>query len=72
MIQPLTMEEYIDILCDAVENLSPDIVIHRMTGDGPKRLLIAPMWSADKKRILNAIRQEFVYRDICQGRALSL
>ena len=72
LIQPLTMEEYIDILCDAVENLSPDIVIHRMTGDGPKRLLIAPMWSADKKRVLNAIRQDFVYRDICQGRALSL
>ncbi|MDO5574104.1 MAG: TIGR01212 family radical SAM protein [bacterium] len=72
LVRPLTMEEYIDILCDAVENLSPDIVIHRMTGDGPKKLLIAPMWSADKKRVLNAIRQEFVHRDICQGRALSV
>ena len=71
LIQPLTMEGYIDILCDAIENLSPDIVIHRMTGDGPKKLLIAPTWSADKKKVLNAIHQEFVRRDICQGRALS-
>lgn len=42
------MEDYIDILCDCVEVLPENVVIHRLTGDGDKKLLIAPMWSADK------------------------
>jgi hypothetical protein len=67
-IHPLTLEEYIDILADCVEHLSPEVVIHRLTGDGPKKILIAPQWSADKKRVWNRIQQEFTRRDICQGR----
>lgn len=63
----LTMEEYIDILCDAIGYLSPEIVVHRLTGDGPKKLLLAPKWSADKKKVLNAITRELVLRDITQG-----
>ena len=63
----LTMEEYIDILCDAISYLSPDIVVHRLTGDGPKKLLIAPKWSEDKKRVLNAIHRELAVRGITQG-----
>lgn len=63
----LTMEEYIDILCDAISYLSPDIVVHRLTGDGPKKLLIAPKWSEDKKRVLNAIHKELAERGITQG-----
>ncbi len=51
------METYIDLLVDCIKILPPDIVIHRLTGDGPKSLLIAPKWSADKKRVLNAIKQ---------------
>ena len=43
------------------------MVIHRLTGDGPKRLLLAPQWSGDKKRVLNAIRQEFIRQDVRQG-----
>lgn len=44
----LSMEDYIDILCDCVEVLPENVVIHRLTGDGDKKLLVAPMWSADK------------------------
>lgn len=66
-ISVLTMEEYIDILCDAIAILSPDIVIHRLTGDGPKNLLIAPKWSEDKKRVLNAIHRALKLRGIVQG-----
>ncbi len=54
----LTMEEYISIVHEALDMLPEDIVIHRMTGDGDKKILIAPMWSADKKRVLNALKEE--------------
>lgn len=64
----LTINEYIDILCDCVELLPENVVIHRLTGDGDKKILIAPMWSADKKRVLNSINSEFEKRDITQGR----
>ena len=64
----LSMEDYIDILCDCVEVLPENVVIHRLTGDGDKKLLVAPMWSADKKRVLNSINREFAKRDITQGR----
>lgn len=60
------MEDYIDILCDCVEVLPENVVIHRLTGDGDKKLLVAPMWSADKKRVLNSINREFAKRDITQ------
>ncbi len=53
--ETLTMEEYIDILVDCLKLLPEDMVVHRMTGDGPKKILIAPLWSADKKKVINAI-----------------
>ena len=62
------MDEYIRILAGCVERVPKDMVIHRMTGDGAKRELIAPMWSADKKRVLNAINRYFEENDIMQGR----
>lgn len=64
----LSMEEYIDILCDAVEILPENVVIHRLTGDGDKKLLVSPMWSADKKRVLNAINKAFNEKNVTQGR----
>lgn len=64
----LTINEYIDILCDCVELLPENVVIHRLTGDGDKKLLVAPMWSADKKRVLNTINREFTKHDVTQGR----
>ncbi len=64
----LSMEAYIDLLCDCVEILPRGTVIHRLTGDGDKRLLVAPLWSADKKRVLNAINRAFLERNIEQGK----
>lgn len=64
----LSLEEYIELLCDCVEALPKNVVIHRLTGDGDKRLLVAPMWSADKKRVLNAINKAFRERNVTQGR----
>lgn len=63
-----TMEEYCDFVVDCVEMLPPNIVIHRLTGDGPKSLLIAPMWSADKKRVLNTLNHCFIKRNTWQGK----
>ena len=65
--QPLTLDEYMDILFDCMELLPPDMVLHRITGDGPKKLLAAPVWSGDKKMVLNTIRREMKNRDIVQG-----
>ena len=63
-----TMEEYIDTVIDCVEHLSNDIVIHRITGDGPKKILIAPLWSGNKKSVLNALHHEFKAREAYQGK----
>lgn len=51
----LEFDEYIDIIRDCVDIIPKNIVIHRLTGDGAKKDLIAPLWSADKKRVLNAL-----------------
>ena len=55
-----TMEfgEYVDLVAECVKLLPSDMVVHRLTGDGPKSLLIAPLWSADKKRVLNALHKK--------------
>lgn len=63
----LTQEEYIDILCRLLPEIPPDIVIHRLTGDGPKNQLIAPLWSANKRAVLNNMNRTFQRRHIVQG-----
>lgn len=63
----LTLDEYIDILCECITRLSPDIVIHRLTGDGPKDLLIAPEWSKNKRLVLNTLSHELKVHEIYQG-----
>ncbi|EDS71792.1 radical SAM protein, TIGR01212 family [Anaerofustis stercorihominis DSM 17244] len=63
-----TMEEYIDTVIDCVEHLSNNIVIHRITGDGPKKILIAPLWSGNKKSVLNSLHHEFKVRQAYQGK----
>lgn len=68
LFQVYTMEEYLDLLISCLEHLSPDIVIHRITGDGPKDLLIAPTWSSKKRTVLNTLHQEFKTRNTWQGR----
>ena len=54
----MEFEEYVDLVAECVKLLPPDMVVHRLTGDGPKSLLIAPLWSADKKRVLNALHKK--------------
>ena len=53
----MSLEEYTDLLCRVVKEIPDEMVIHRLTGDGPKKLLIAPIWSADKKNVLNTIHR---------------
>jgi radical SAM protein (TIGR01212 family) len=65
-----TMEEYADLIIRCIENLPKDIVIHRITGDGPKNLLVAPLWSSNKKAVLNLIHKEFKNRKTWQGKKL--
>ena len=66
--QAMGMEAYFDILFACLERLPPDMVIHRLTGDGAKKDLIAPLWTGDKKRVMNAMRREMEIRDIRQGK----
>ena len=63
-----TLDDYCDFVTECVALLPPDIVIHRLTGDGPKKLLAAPLWSADKKRVLNQLQRTFREKDIWQGK----
>lgn len=64
----LSMDEYIKITGQCIANLRTDIVIHRLTGDGPKSLLLAPAWSADKRRVLNQIQAHLKQNNIWQGK----
>lgn len=64
----LTLEEYVDIVINALEIMNQEIVIHRLTGDGPKDILIAPEWSKNKKNVLNTILKQMKERDSWQGK----
>ena len=57
-VKVMTEEEYVRLLAELIRMIPPAIVIHRLTGDGSKKDLIAPLWSADKKHVLNRIRNE--------------
>ncbi len=52
-----TLESYCDLVVACLKLLPPETVIHRLTGDGPKNLLLAPKWSADKKKVLNELNR---------------
>lgn len=68
--QVLTKEAYISLLKLSLGHISPDIVIHRLTGDGPKDLLIAPLWSLNKRELLNDFHRSLIRDDIWQGKFL--
>lgn len=63
-----SLEEYCDFVTECLALLPPELVIHRLTGDGPKNLLIAPTWSADKKRVLNTIQKYMKEKNLWQGK----
>ena len=66
----LSLEEYIPILEGCIRRIPPQMVVHRITGDGAKRELIAPLWSGDKKRVLNTINKAFDRDNLIQGELL--
>lgn len=66
-VKVLSLENYIDILFDCLERMPENMVIHRITGDAPKKYLVEPLWSADKKNVLNTINRELNKRNIIQG-----
>ena len=68
MFRTLTPDEYLDYITEALSILPPDMVIHRVTGDGPKDLLIAPLWSANKRMVLNSLHQKMKQEHIFQGK----
>lgn len=65
--ETLGFDEYIDIVISCLEIIPPDTVIHRVTGDGARKLLIAPLWSTDKRRVLNTLHGEMKRRGTFQG-----
>ena len=67
VFETLSMEEYIDLICESLKILPPGVVVHRLTGYGDKRILEAPLWSADKKRVINALNKALRERNIFQG-----
>ncbi|MBQ7926657.1 MAG: TIGR01212 family radical SAM protein [Lachnospiraceae bacterium] len=67
-IQVLTKDAYLDILIKCLEQLSPQIVIHRVTGDGPKELLLAPTFSLNKRDVLNSLHRRMRTGSTYQGR----
>mgnify|MGYP002952829457 FL=1 len=64
----LTLEQYVNLVLECIEQLPQDIVIHRTTGDGPKKILLAPEWSASKKTVMNTIHREMKLQDSWQGK----
>lgn len=67
IFEVLSLEEYTHILAEIIKVLPKEMVIHRLTGDGSKKLLIAPLWSADKKNVLNTLNSAFEANNITQG-----
>jgi radical SAM protein (TIGR01212 family) len=65
----LGQEEYVALAADFIERLHPETLIHRLTGDGPRELLLAPLWSLNKWEVLNAIDAELARRGTRQGSA---
>ncbi|KAA1038446.1 TIGR01212 family radical SAM protein [Macrococcus equipercicus] len=64
----MTKDDYVSLVADQLEILPPEMIIHRITGDGPIELMIGPMWSVNKWEVLNAIDKELIRRDSWQGK----
>lgn len=66
----MELDEYCDLVLDCLRVLPPQVVIHRLTGDGAKKDLIAPLWSGDKKRVLNTLNRKLAEQNVIQGECL--
>lgn len=71
MLEFMSSEEYTKLVCDQLEVIPPEMVIHRLTGDGPPDLMIGPMWSLNKWQVLNGIDAELKRRNSQQGKFYS-
>lgn len=67
-LQLMSRKEYVTVICDQLELIPPEIIIHRLTGDAPWDALVGPMWSLKKWEVLNAIDEEMLRRDSYQGK----
>ncbi|MDI9510336.1 MAG: TIGR01212 family radical SAM protein [Clostridiales bacterium] len=67
-LHTLSMDEYIDLVISCLERLPKDLVIHRLTGDGPKKILLAPLWSSNKRLVLNSLHKKMKEIDTWQGK----
>lgn len=67
LVPVYSLEEYTDLVIDCVAYLPPSMVIHRLSGDGPKKLLLAPIWSGNKRLVLNTLTRRFKERGVFQG-----
>jgi radical SAM protein (TIGR01212 family) len=67
-LQFLTMDKYVNLIVECIEYLPTNMVVHRLTGDSPRNLLIGPMWSLNKWEVLNAIDKRFIEKDSWQGK----
>ncbi|MBT2690488.1 TIGR01212 family radical SAM protein [Bacillus sp. ISL-47] len=71
MLEFMSLEEYVNLVCDQLEILPPEMIVHRITGDGPIDLMIGPMWSVNKWEVLNSIDAELMRRNSWQGKFYS-
>ncbi|MHB8127754.1 MAG: TIGR01212 family radical SAM protein [Mobilitalea sp.] len=67
LTEVLSLDDYIDIVISCLEHLPVDMVIHRVTGDGPKKLLLAPLWSGNKKLVINRLHSQMKEKGTYQG-----
>jgi radical SAM protein (TIGR01212 family) len=67
LVPVYTLEEYVDLVIDCIALLPTEVVIHRISGDGPKKLLLSPLWSGNKKLVLGTLAKRLKERGICQG-----
>ncbi|EOB8046779.1 TIGR01212 family radical SAM protein, partial [Staphylococcus aureus] len=63
----MTQEEYTNLVVDQLEVIPPEIIVHRITGDGPIDIMVGPMWSVNKWEVLNGIDAELARRNSYQG-----
>ena len=66
--KPLDLDDYIETLIDVMTHLNPNFIIHRISGDAPKDILVAPSWNKHKMWILHGFEKRFRARDLWQGK----
>jgi radical SAM superfamily enzyme len=65
---PISLEYYLKCLCYIITHISPEVVIHRISGDAPKDILVAPNWNSHKKWIMNGFNKKMIDEDLWQGK----